>query len=128
LLHDLVVHRRLDRREVLQEDHPWALSPYASGLPSRGILFARAIAATTERYPRRPARFDARLHQNRKGRRAKLVSGAAMCAAQSRASLGPNRVNTGNHRRARTRSALPRLPDIADAHRHAFVPTADLML
>jgi hypothetical protein len=27
LLHDLVVHRRLDRREVLQEDHPWAVSP-----------------------------------------------------------------------------------------------------
>jgi hypothetical protein len=26
-LHDLVVHRRLDRREVLQEDRPWALSP-----------------------------------------------------------------------------------------------------
>jgi hypothetical protein len=27
LLHDLVVHRRLDLREVLQEDHPWAVLP-----------------------------------------------------------------------------------------------------
>jgi hypothetical protein len=28
-------------------------------------------------------------------RQAKLADGAAMCAAQSRASLGPNRVKTG---------------------------------
>jgi hypothetical protein len=27
LLHDLFVHRRLDRREVLQEGRPWAVSP-----------------------------------------------------------------------------------------------------
>jgi len=36
LLHDLVVHRRLDRREVLQEDRPWWSLPKRGSLPISG--------------------------------------------------------------------------------------------
>jgi hypothetical protein len=42
LLHDLVVHRRLDQREVLREDRPWRSLPNAAlGFPS--ALHSRAI-------------------------------------------------------------------------------------
>jgi hypothetical protein len=47
-------------------------------------------------------------HQNRKMCQAKLVDGAAMCAAQSRSSLGPDRVNKRRYRPARGRSAASR--------------------
>jgi hypothetical protein len=57
LLHDLVVHRRLDRREVLQEDHPWAVSPYASGLPLARHLVCESNSRDHRTVPPAPSAF-----------------------------------------------------------------------